>query len=88
MRSLALSLPNTEDSLRQSALRRFAGQRDALRARQILSMVVNVRTASEIAQCVALKIPLVSGKAVTECLSKPLAAFPFMQDALPLGEVL
>jgi len=88
VRSLALSLPNTEDFLRQSALRCFAGQRDALRARQILSMVVNVRTASEIAQCVALKIPLVSGKAVTECLSKPLGAFPFLQDALPLSEVL
>lgn len=86
IRSVALSLPNAEDALRQSALRRFAGQRDALRARQILSMVMNVRSAAEIALCTNQKIPLVSGRAVTDSLSKPLGAFPFMQEALPLSE--
>ena len=88
VRSLALSLPNAEDALRQSALRRFAGQRDALRARQILSMVMNVRSAADIAQCTAQKIPLVSGKAVSEPLSRPLGAFPYMLDGLPLVESL
>ena len=56
--SIAISLPNSEDSLRQSVLRRFAGQRDALRARQILSMVMNVRSAAEIVQCVNSEDPL------------------------------
>ncbi len=88
VRSLALSLPNAEDALRHSALRRFAGQRDALRARQILSMAVNVRSAADIAQCTAQKIPLVSGRAVSGPLSRPLGAFPYMLDGLPLTESL
>jgi hypothetical protein len=88
VRTIALSLPNAEDALRQSALRRFAAQRDALRTRQILSMAMNVRSAAEIAQCVNLKIPLISGKAVSDALSRPLGAFPYIVEGLPLMEIL
>lgn len=84
-RSINLCLPNTEDALRQSALKRFADNREGFRRKQLLPMVSNLRSAAELQACLNYKIPLVSGKAVTDILTRPLGMFPFVTDGLPLS---
>ena len=66
--SVTFVLPEGEEKSRFLAAKRFMGGLDAFRKRRVWPGLTNVRTRRELAACIALRAPFVTGRAVTSTL--------------------
>ncbi len=82
--SVTYVLPEGDAKSRLAAIRRFAGRREAFRARKIWPAITNVRTQAELELCFAVGVPFVTGRAVSGPLDRPPANPAFAARALPL----
>jgi hypothetical protein len=85
--SATLVLPEGDEKARLLAVKRFMGGLESFRKRRIWPCVTNVRTRRELAACVALNVPVLSGKAVTATLRRrpggmrqPIARLPLRNE--------
>lgn len=82
---VSFALPSGDRLTRFTALRQFAARRDLYRQRRIWASVTNVRDTEELAACAALRIPFVTGPAVSPPLTRPLGGLVLPLERLPAG---
>lgn len=71
--SVTLILPEAEPRARLAVLKRFADRMGLYKQRSIWQGVTNVRSKVELAACIALKVPFVTGAAVCRMQTGPMA---------------
>jgi hypothetical protein len=82
--SVTFALPEGDEKLRLMAAKRFMSSAAVFHRRRVWPALSNLRTRRELAACVALKAPFVTGKAVTATLRTPPDATPRPFATLPL----
>ncbi|MDP1632391.1 MAG: hypothetical protein Q8L66_13330 [Caulobacter sp.] len=83
--SVTLTLPDTDDGSRMSAMSRFMGNRDAYKRRRIWPAVANVRSHREVTECIKLRAPFLSGLAISDHLISPVNPARYATERLPLA---
>lgn len=86
VKSVTLSLPDTDEPSRIAMATRFMANREAYQRRRIWPAITNVRTRKELASCVRLRAPFLSGHAVCDYLSAPAEPQQYASDRLPVRE--
>jgi hypothetical protein len=81
--SVTFVLPEGSQAIRRAALSRWVSHRDAYKERQLWASVTNVREAAEVAACLALRTPFISGPAVSSLLAQPLGGRTRTIETLP-----
>jgi hypothetical protein len=82
--SVTLVPPDREPAERIAAIRRFMGKRDAYKKRRIWPGVAPVMNRVELETCLALRVPMIGGPAVSELAARPTGVRTVDADALPL----
>ncbi len=83
-RSITLSLPNGDEVLRESAIRRFLSRKSEFRDAKVWPIVGNVRTRREMQFCNSAGCMLMHGPGVTGILDAPAPTGTFPLTALPM----
>jgi hypothetical protein len=86
--SVTFSLPDIDEKGRIAAATRFMASRDAYQRRRIWPAITNVRTRRELAACITLRVPFLSGKAICDHLVAPADPVRHPGDRLPLRETI
>lgn len=81
---VSFALPLGDRRARLAALRRFVARRRAYKQRRIWGSITNVRTLAELEACEALGVPFVTGPAVCDPQSRPLAGRVATLDQMPI----
>lgn len=82
--SVTLALPfDREPAERLAAIRRFMQKRDVYKKKRIWPGVGPVTTRAELEACVALRVPVISGPAVTPLAQRPVGARGVELESLP-----
>jgi hypothetical protein len=83
-RSITLSLPNGDEVLRESAIRRFLSRKAEFRDAKVWPIVGNVRARREMQFCNSAGCLLMHGPGITGILDAPAAAGTFPLTSLPM----
>lgn len=81
--SVTFVLPEGGAGPRRAALSRWVSHRDAYKERQLWASVTNLRDAAEVAACLVLRTPFISGPAVSDLLARPLGGRTRLIESLP-----
>ena len=84
---VSFALPAGDRRSRLAALRRFASRRSHYKQRRIWASVTNVRDREELAACVSLGVPFMSGPAVCRPQLLPLGGRLVPRGRLPVGDM-
>lgn len=82
---VSFALPASDRRGRLAALRRFAGRRSHYKQRRIWASVTNVRDGEELAACVALGVPFMTGPGVCRPQGSPLGGRLIQRGELPIA---
>lgn len=85
--SVTLTLPDVDEGARWAAASRFMANRDAYQRRRIWPAITNVRSRRELEFCIKLRVPFLSGKAISDPLAAPATPHQYGADRLPLHDV-
>lgn len=83
---VSFALPAGDRRSRIAALRHFASRRSHYKQRRIWASVTNVRDREELAACVSLGVPFMSGPAVCKPQLLPLGGRLVPRGRLPVGD--
>ncbi len=84
--SVTLSLPDIDEGGRLAAATRFMASRDAYQRRHIWPAITNVRTRRELGFCVKMRVPFLSGRAISDILVAPADPVQIAAERLPIRE--
>jgi len=85
LRSITLAVPNGDEILRETAIRRFLARKSDFREKKVWPVVGNVRTRREMQACNSGGGLLMHGPGITAILETPVAAARFSLATLPLS---
>ena len=80
---VTLMLPEAEDRVRHAAIKTFMERRDAFKRRQIWPAVSNVRSRADLATCLRVRVPFVTGLAICSPQAAPIGSRPYRAADLP-----
>lgn len=83
VRSVTLVLPDARPDVRLAALRRFGARADEFKRRRIWTGVTNIRTRKERDLALDLRVPFITGPAVSRLQNDPLGGTPWAYRDLP-----
>lgn len=86
--SVTFILPEGDQLVRLSAMRRFAERMERFKQRRIWPAVSNVRRRAEVEAAARLRIPFVTGPAVCPPLPRPVGGVSMTIDQLPLTDAV
>jgi hypothetical protein len=83
--SVTLTLPDRDPVVRMADARRFLLSRELFKKKRVWPGVAGVLNHGELDACLGLKMPFMSGPAITPIGLAPFAAKSVSVDRLPLG---
>lgn len=84
--SVTLCLPDADGATRAAAARRFVDHRETYKKLHIWQAVTNLRSTGELAACLKMRVPFLSGRAVSDNLWAPADPVPFAPEKMPLRD--
>jgi hypothetical protein len=82
--SVILILPDVDQPSRIAAIRNFMQQREIFKRRHILPGVWRVATRGELEACLSMRVPAISGGAISDLTSGPMGCVPRELENLPM----